>query len=122
MVHADGDLDKPVAIIQANLNQLAKLADEQGIVKAVLDDLNRIGKKGKLGRNELLGAIALVSGTGPSGFPGEVNSPWTAENGFLTASNKIDRNAIKNGKTREINGEEITGSSLDSILQPLRSR
>merc|ERR1711865_1353212 len=79
MVHGDGNIDKPVAIVQANMFELHKWAK-------------------------------LNSG------PGSDKSPWTPENGFLTASNKIDRNSIKNGK--DMAG--VMGGTYQDILQELR--
>merc|ERR1712166_593060 len=116
MCHGDGDLDKPVALVQAEMNNIKtwakdndiktqdpdELCKDKAVIKMVLDDLNEIGK-GKVAANERLADIALISGTGPAEFPGSNTSAWTPENGFLTASNKIDRNNIKNGTCR--NGE-----------------
>jgi len=128
MVHGDGDMDKPVALIQGNMVALRKWAEENGVsgddvaicanektVKMVLADLLSIGKD-KLAINEKLCAIAVISGTGSAVWPGDDKSTWTPENGFLTASNKIDRNAIKHGK--EMNGEN--SPSFAAVLQTLR--
>jgi long-chain acyl-CoA synthetase len=104
MCYGDGDLRRPVALVQANMPELKKLglgdmSDEalcqsKEAQKAVLNSLNSAGK-GKLGNNESLVAIRLISGTGPeSGTPSE-SSPWTPENGCKTASNKLDRKAIQ---------------------------
>ena len=54
--------------------------------------------------NEKLVAIKLISGNGDPNTT-ELNSPWTPENLFLTASNKLNRKPIQQG--------------LDAILAPL---
>jgi len=140
MVHGDGNIDKPVAIVQANMFELHKwaklnsgpgsdtdefkdLTDEDKdalcvdpkAIAAVLKDFMAIAKD-KLAPNEKLCAVALISGTGSVVHPGDDKSPWTPENGFLTASNKIDRNSIKNGK--DIGG--VMGGTYQDILQELR--
>ena len=51
---------------------------------AVLTDMVKLHKEAGLGRNEKLVAIAFV-----------VDSPWTPENGCLTAANKLQRRAVK---------------------------
>jgi len=131
MCHGDGDLDKPVALVQAEMNNIKtwakdndiktqdpdELCKDKAVIKMVLDDLNKIGK-GKVAANERLADIALISGTGPAEFPGSNTSAWTPENGFLTASNKIDRNNIKNGTCR--NGE--TSPCYADVLEGLRAK
>jgi long-chain acyl-CoA synthetase len=132
MVHGDGDIDRPVALIQANMPEIKRWAKDNDIkeedsdalcqdpkvMEMVLNDLIKIGKgPDGVARNEILCAIALISGTGPATFPGNDKSQWTPENGFLTASNKIDRNSIKHGK--EMNGK--TSDDFSSILQGLRA-
>jgi long-chain acyl-CoA synthetase len=140
MVHGDGNIDKPVAIVQANMFELHKWAKENSgpgsdtdefkdltdedkdalcvdpkAIAQVLKDFMAISKD-KLAPNEKLCAVALISGTGSVVHPGDDKSPWTPENGFLTASNKIDRNSIKNGK--DMGG--VTGGTYQDILQELR--
>lgn len=109
LCYGDGDMDRPVALVQANAVELKKLAAAKGIPtgsiedmcknatveKAVLDDLVAAGKAGKLGSNEILCAIALIPGSGPENGKATVDSPWTPENECLTASNKLNRNVIK---------------------------
>jgi long-chain acyl-CoA synthetase len=109
MCYADGDMDKPVALVQVNDYELKKWADENNITyhsipdlcanpraaEMVCKDLNAIGK-GKLGGNEALAAVALLPGTAAPESKGE-DAPWTAENGYLTAANKLARNIVKEG-------------------------
>jgi len=131
MCHGDGDLDKPDALVQAEMSNIKtwakdndiktqdpdELCKDKAVIKMVLDDLNKIGS-GKVAANERLAAIALISGTGPAVFPGSNTSAWNPENGFLTASNKIDRNNIKNGTCR--NG--VTSPCYADVLQELRAK
>ena len=91
------------------------LAKNEQLTKTVLADLQKLGKA-KLAANEVLCAVAIISGTGSEAFPGDETSHWTPENGFLTASNKIDRNSIKHGKEM---GGEMSGN-FAGMLQPLR--
>ena len=109
MCYADGDMDRPVALVQANDVELKKWAHVTGIVyesvedlceneeaiKMVTKDLNAIGK-GKLGGNEALASVCLLPGTGDP-TQGGPTAPWTPENNFLTASNKLNRKPIEKG-------------------------
>jgi len=110
MCYGDGDMDRPVALVHANVALLSKWADANGIAtkddeelcahpavsKMVLQDLNTCGKQGGVGRNEVLIAIHLISGNGSETVQ-EPNSPWKPENGYLTASNKLQRKQILKG-------------------------
>ena len=71
----------------------------------VCDDLNSEGKKAQLGGNEKLAAVYLISGTG-SPEEQELTSPWTPENNFLTASNKLNRKVVEVG--------------MEAVLEPLK--
>jgi len=110
MCYGDGDMDRPVALVQANMDLLRKWAAANGINagtddelcanpvinKMVLKDLVTAGKQGGVSSNEVLTAVHLISGNG-SELKQELNSPWKPENGFLTASNKLQRKTILNG-------------------------
>ena len=96
--------------LNSNPNPNLKLCKAPEINKAVLTKMNEIAKA-KLAPNEKLKAVHLISGTG-SATVGSATSPWTPENGYMTASNKLDRNAIKLGK-----GES---ASLSNVLEPMR--
>lgn len=107
MCYGDGSMDRPVALVQVNVAPIKNWARDQGInvddiekmlqndrvQKMVLADLNNEGKKGGVGRNEKLVAAMLISGNG-SQTTFDFNSPWTPENGGLTASNKLQRRPI----------------------------
>lgn len=109
LCYGDGDMDRPVALVQANEGEITKWAEQQGIAfssfdelckhpaaeKLVLDSLVAAGKAGGLGANEILCAIALIPGTGPMAGEPTPASPWTAENQGLTASNKLNRQPIQ---------------------------
>eukprot|EP00658_Telonema_sp_P-2_P033823 TRINITY_DN2474_c0_g6_i1.p1 TRINITY_DN2474_c0_g6~~TRINITY_DN2474_c0_g6_i1.p1 ORF type:complete len:580 (-),score=175.75 TRINITY_DN2474_c0_g6_i1:442-2181(-) len=133
MVYADGDMDRGVALVQANMPALKEFADANGIsytsdedlcanadaAAAVTADLNKAGK-GKLSALEVISTVHLVSGSGPPSFPGSATSPWTPDNGFLTASNKTDRSAILHGKRKPIDGQEVCSESFEAIIGALK--
>ena len=109
MCYADGDMDRPVALVQVNVPKLKEWAAGAGVAYVdamdlcknpaaaamVAKDLNAIGK-GTLGGNEALAAVALLPGTGDPESSGP-DAPWTPENTFLTASNKLNRKPIEAG-------------------------
>ena len=122
MCYGDGDMDRPVALVQANCVELRRWAAKENIAFAddeamcadertkafVLKDLQKEGKAGKLGRNEMIVAVALISGNG-SETALEGNSPWTPENGGLTASNKLNRKPILKGYAHLMSGLKQAG-------------
>jgi len=122
MCYGDGDIDRPVALMQANTHELEKWAKANGVQykdveelckskeaeKLVLDSLVAIGKASSLGSNEIICAVALIPGTGPADGTPDATSPWTPENGGLTASNKLNRNPIRD--------------TYASLLEPLRKQ
>ena len=124
MCYGDGSMDRPVALVQANVAPIKNWARDNGIdvsdieamlkddavCNMVLNDLNREGKNGNLSRNEKLVAIVLISGNG-SKEQFEMNSPWTPENGGLTASNKLQRRPIM------INMKEITDVLIEKGIK-----
>mmetsp|Transcript_59974 Transcript_59974/g.104954 ORF Transcript_59974/g.104954 Transcript_59974/m.104954 type:complete len:824 (+) Transcript_59974:3-2474(+) len=107
MCYGDGDLRRPVALVQANMAELKKWAQTAGLAnltddqlcanekasKMVLDALLKAAG-GKLSKNENLAAVGLVSGTG-SATQATPTSPWNPDNGCKTPSNKLDRKAIQ---------------------------
>merc|ERR1719471_920898 len=121
MCYGDGDMDRPVALVQVSSSTLQQWAHEAGlrgsveelcrnaaVEKAVLDALLKAGKTGSLASNEMLCGVALVPGTGPASGAPTAASPWTPENGCLTATNKLQRRTI----------QEVYAALLD----PLRVR
>jgi len=122
MCYGDGDMDRPVALVQVNTDELKKWAKNNEIKfksleelcknpaaeKAVLDSMLAAGKAGDLAVNEMLVGVGLISGTGPMEGNATKDSPWTSENGGLTASNKLNRKPIQ--------------SVYASILEPLRKK
>jgi long-chain acyl-CoA synthetase len=109
LCYGDGSMDKPVALVQVNGPELKSWARANGVAfasledlcvnpaacAAVLADLNAHGK-GKLGLNEALAAVSLLPGTGNVDSVGP-NAPWTSDNGYLTAANKLARNTVLEG-------------------------
>ncbi|KAF4750975.1 Long-chain-fatty-acid--CoA ligase 3 [Perkinsus olseni] len=96
MCYGDGTLDRPVAMVQVNKDNLVNWAKSNNVQyssyeellrkpeanKAVLDSLRKCWKVGKLSPLEQLCAIVLL------------NDPWTPENKCLTATNKLSRHGI----------------------------
>jgi len=93
--YGDGDMDRPVALMQLNEVVAMNWAKENGVSgdfetvrkskelnAAVLNDMHNEGKKGGLSRLEKLVAVTFLS------------EPWTPENGCLTAANKLQRRAV----------------------------
>ena len=121
MCYADGDMDRPVAMVQVNDYELKKWADSMRIsyssveelcknpeaAAMVTKDLNGIGK-GKLGGNEALASVCLLPGTGAP-TEGGATAPWTPENTFLTASNKLNRKPIEMGFAKELKAVKQKG-------------
>mmetsp|Transcript_39453 Transcript_39453/g.91538 ORF Transcript_39453/g.91538 Transcript_39453/m.91538 type:complete len:760 (-) Transcript_39453:97-2376(-) len=121
LCYGDGGMDRPVALVQASAAALRRWAQENGkqgspeelcsdkaVEDLVLQSLVSSGKAGGLSANELLCAVALVPGTGPAAGQPTAQSPWTPENGCLTASNKLDRRRIQ--------------ECCAGLLEPLRAR
>ena len=94
--YGDGDMDRPIAIIQLNPVVVMNWAKEKGVAgdfeavatskdlyDEVMKDMEKEHKAAALGRNEKLIAIAFIT-----------DDPWTPENGCLTAANKLQRRAV----------------------------
>lgn len=94
--YGDGDMDRPIAIMQLNQVVVMNWAKENGIAgdfntvqdskefyDVVMKDMEMEHKTSGLGRNEKLIAIAFIT-----------DDPWTPENGCLTAANKLQRRAV----------------------------
>ncbi|CEQ41131.1 SPOSA6832_02830, partial [Sporobolomyces salmonicolor] len=97
-VHADQNASRPMAVIVPNEHSVRKLVTERNLAsddadweevcqndkvrKAVLDELNAVGKKAQLKPLETLQTVVLA--------PEE----WTPQNGFLTAAQKLQRKTI----------------------------
>jgi len=93
--YADGDMDRPVALVQLNKHNALEWARENGkgddvevlkvdddFIKAVMDSLVTEWKNSELSRIEKLSGFVLLT------------SPWTPENGCLTAANKLQRRNV----------------------------
>ena len=93
--YGDGDMDRPIALMQLNEAVAMKWAKDNGVSgdfetvknslelnKAVLEDMKKQGAKGGLSHLEKLVAICFL------------DEPWTPENGCLTAANKLQRRAV----------------------------
>ena len=93
--YADGDMDRPVAMIQLNEGAAMKWAKTNGVTgdfktvskskelyAAVMDSFKHEHSKSDLSQIEKLQGISMLT------------SPWTPENGCLTAANKLQRRAV----------------------------
>lgn len=103
-VYGDGDMDRPVALMQLNEAAVKKWAKDNGkngsfeeltnskeLYDAVMEDLRKEHSKSDLSHLEKLAAVALIT------------EPWTSENGCLTAANKLQRRAIVQAHEKEFN-------------------
>lgn len=93
--YGDGDMDRPVALVQLREAAALKWAKDNGIKKdfeallkspemnqAVLADMVKEFKKSELSHLERLVGVALLA------------SPWSPENNCLTAASKLQRNTV----------------------------
>jgi len=94
--YGDHDMDRPVALVQANETAVMAKATELGItgtfeqvvkdpkmIKVVLDSLNKCGKEAGVSSLEVLAGVALLT------------KPWSPDDGTLTATLKITPSRIK---------------------------
>jgi long-chain acyl-CoA synthetase len=93
--YGDGDMDRPVALLQLSEPVTMKWAKENGIagdfetvkeskelLKGILDAMRKEHAKSDLSHLEKLVGVSLLT------------KPWTAENGCLTAANKLQRRKV----------------------------
>jgi long-chain acyl-CoA synthetase len=93
--YGDGEMDRPIALMQLNPVTTMKWAASQGIqgdfekvkeskelMDAVIADLMKEWKAGGLSHLEKIKAVALLT------------EHWTPENGCLTAANKLQRRMV----------------------------
>jgi long-chain acyl-CoA synthetase len=93
--YGDGEMDRPVALMQLSKTETMKWAaannvsgdfetimESPELYKAVMESMKAEHAKSDLSHLEKLVAVALLS------------SPWTPENGCLTAANKLQRRAV----------------------------
>mmetsp|Transcript_9320 Transcript_9320/g.13237 ORF Transcript_9320/g.13237 Transcript_9320/m.13237 type:complete len:721 (+) Transcript_9320:124-2286(+) len=93
--YGDGDMDRPIALMQLNEPHAMKWAEKNNISgdisvvkeskeleKAILADMKNEATKGGLSHLENVVALAILT------------DPWTPENGCLTAANKLQRRTV----------------------------
>lgn len=108
MVVADGKMDRPCLLVQANTSEINKLATKLGIdgsveelcrhaevAKAVRESMVETAMTG-LSPLEKIAAVKLLPGSDSNDAPLSETAPWTIENGGMLASNKLGRKAIQN--------------------------
>ncbi|KAK3316086.1 hypothetical protein B0H66DRAFT_277189 [Apodospora peruviana] len=102
MVHGDSANPRPIAVIVANEKVLAEKAVEMGIDEhemhssqkmrqAVLRELQGVAKKAGLSPMETVVGVVVV------------DEEWTPVNGLVTATQKINRRAIREKYSKQIN-------------------
>ena len=93
--YGDGDMDRPVALMQVNETYAMKWASDNGVsgdfeaikankqfIAAVMESMKNEHTKSDLSHLEKLAGVSLLS------------DPWTPENGCLTAANKLQRRVV----------------------------
>jgi len=108
--YGDGDMDRPVALMQLNEpivmawaakngigGEWATVKDDANVYKAVLADLQAEGKKAGLSNLEKLVAVTFLT------------EPWTPENGCLTAANKLQRRVVIDTFSKEFEAVRVKG-------------
>eukprot|EP00567_Pseudictyota_dubia_P012315 CAMPEP_0197442618 /NCGR_PEP_ID=MMETSP1175-20131217/8593_1 /TAXON_ID=1003142 /ORGANISM="Triceratium dubium, Strain CCMP147" /LENGTH=726 /DNA_ID=CAMNT_0042973129 /DNA_START=225 /DNA_END=2405 /DNA_ORIENTATION=+ len=93
--YGDGDMDRPVALMQLNQAVTMEWAAENAVpgdfptvknspklMEAVMADMKNEAKKAGLSYIEIITAVTFLT------------EPWTPENGCLTAANKLQRRAV----------------------------
>jgi long-chain acyl-CoA synthetase len=111
--YGDGDMDRPVALLQISEAYSMKWAADHGLkdklttfdelkkskelYDAVMADLAKQHASSDLSHLEKLVGVALLS------------SPWTPENGCLTAANKLQRRQVVITHGEEFNAVKLKG-------------
>jgi long-chain acyl-CoA synthetase len=108
--YGDGDMDRPVALMQLNAvtvkawakkngvaGEFDELKNDKAVYHAVLADLQNEGKKAGLSNLEKIVAVAFLT------------SPWTPDNGCLTAANKLQRREVINQFEKEFEAVKVKG-------------
>jgi long-chain acyl-CoA synthetase len=104
--YGDGDMDRPVAMMQLSKNETTSWAKANGVsgdfetlinskevYAAVIKSMKQEHVKSDLSHIEKLQGVALL------------DSPWTPENGCLTAANKLQRRIVIEAFSKEF--EEV---------------
>lgn len=108
--YGDGELDRPVALMQLSepaamkwakqngvSGDFSKVKDSKELYDAVMADMVQQHKGSDLSHLEKLVAVAFLT------------EPWTPENGCLTAANKLQRREVINQFEKEFNEVKAKG-------------
>ncbi|OLN85253.1 Long-chain-fatty-acid-CoA ligase 1-like protein 2 [Colletotrichum chlorophyti] len=101
MVYGDGEHSRAIAVVVPNEKVLAEEAQKLGVdehsmhtnkkvVDTVLKDLTSTGRKAGLSGLEIIGGLVLV------------DEEWTPDSGLVTATQKVNRRAIKDRYKQQI--------------------
>ncbi|KAM0331473.1 hypothetical protein ACHAQA_003149 [Verticillium albo-atrum] len=101
MIDTDSDSPRPIAVIAPNEKTLHELGQKLGVDEAhlhtdrkvkdaVLKDLIAVGKRGGLGGIEIISAVVLVE------------EEWTPASGLVTATQKVNRRALREHYKQQI--------------------
>lgn len=101
MIYGSGEHPRPIAIISANEKPLVELAEKLGVEEthmhsnkkvesAVLKDLQQVGKASGLSPLEIIAGVVIV------------DEEWTPASGLVTATQKVNRRALKEKYMKDI--------------------
>lgn len=104
----DSEMTNPVALVQVNMTELVRWATRNNLPSKSEDDLaanpkaeniilerlRSTGKSAGLADHQLLGAVALITGSGPL-HELTPQSPWSIQNGGLNATGTLERDPIQ---------------------------
>ncbi|KAK4677307.1 long-chain fatty acid-CoA ligase [Podospora pseudoanserina] len=107
MVHGDSGSPRPIAVVLANDKALAEKAKELGVGEAdmhrdkkvrdaVLKSLQGVARKNGLSSMETVAGVVVV------------DDEWTPNNGLVTATQKVNRRAVRERYKKQI--EEVVGN------------
>ena len=97
--YGDGEMDRPIALMQLNFAVAKKWAEDNGIPATVADDFESLKKSEEVYEAVLADMRAEHKKAGLSHIEKIVAlafmpEPWTPENGCLTAANKLQRRVV----------------------------
>lgn len=108
--YGDGDMDRPIALMQISepfvmewakengvSGDFSTVKESKGLMDAVMNDMVTEWKKAGLSSLEKLVGVSFLT------------TPWTPENGCLTAANKLQRRCVISMFEKEFNATKVKG-------------